>query len=308
MNVFSAAAVTSNGALVKGVKVNKTAQVALFCPGSQSAPTMDFYLFGFDNLGLRAANIETVYMCNAGTAPSACSPAASGFIGAITFGADGYSVYVSNVQGVLGGNSSLNPDTIISKIETPSGSYSDLGTCNTVQLRSPLMIERTAGAGLVALNPFSTDTFFDLLGIGAKERISCVRGAAFLARPGANGEIVNINQLFGDNTVGPDGRKAANGFLALGKYDPEGRGALTPDDPVWSELRLWEDVNCDGVAQAEEVHDLAEWNITAIHWGDARETLLRDPFGNEIRQLSGADTGDGGSLRVFDLWFRTFGN
>lgn len=42
---------------------------------------------------------------------------------------------------------------------------------------------------------------------------------ALLTLPDSQGRIAGIDQLFGDNTFGPDGAFAANGYAALAKYD-----------------------------------------------------------------------------------------
>ena len=71
-------------------------------------------------------------------------------------------------------------------------------------------------------------------------------------------------------------------------------------------LRLWEDRNCDGVAQAEEVFRLEKWNITAIRWYDYLDMMDIDPYGNQTRQRDIVHVGRDSHLRIFDLWFREY--
>ena len=137
-----------------------------------------------------------------------------------------------------------------------------------------------------------------------------------LALPDENGEIRGIDELFGDNTTGPDGRTASNGYTALAKYD--GRlahggfdqravdGLITPDDEVFDDLRLWADANRDGIAQASEVSTLASRGISVIDLNYDPNYLERDQFGNEIRMKSVVKTRDGKLHRIYDIWFRTF--
>lgn len=79
------------------------------------------------------------------------------------------------------------------------------------------------------LTPPWEGVFFDILGRNSfpsaftKTLISWLSPASrggiyFIALPGADGAVRGIDQLFGDNTTGPDGRFASNGFAALAKY------------------------------------------------------------------------------------------
>ena len=137
-----------------------------------------------------------------------------------------------------------------------------------------------------------------------------------LALPDENGQIRGIDELFGDNTTGPDGRTASNGYTALAKYD--GRlarggfdhravdGLITPEDEIFDDLRLWADANRDGIAQASEVSTLASRGISVIDLNYDPNYLERDEFGNEIRMKSVVKTRDGKLHRIYDIWFRTF--
>ena len=169
---------------------------------------------------------------------------------------------------------------------------------------SPLVIEDHAGQGIVTTNPAVTNTQFDLTGDGVKNRISCVQQGAFLALPNAAGQIVNINQLFGNNTVGPDGKKAANGFLALGKYDSNSDGVIDQRDAIFRELVLWEDANCDGIAQASEISSLGSRGVKSIRWANAQPMYEVDPWGNVTEERNNVLLSDGEVPRIFDLWFK----
>jgi hypothetical protein len=79
---------------------------------------------------------------------------------------------------------------------------------------------------------------------------------------------------------------------------------ITPNDEIWNRLRLWEDKNCDGSAQQDEVFSLAKWNITAIRWSDFVDMMDIDPYGNQTRQRDVVHVGRNQYLRIFDLWFR----
>ena len=197
----------------------------------------------------------------------------------------------------------------VSQISLAGGSTvtsTDLSSCGGSGLQSPLVLEDSPGAGILTLNPLSTETDFDLTGDGIPERISCVAHGSFLALPNANNQIININQLFGNNTVGPDGKKAANGFQALGKYDSNGDGVIDAADPIFTDLRVWHDTNCDGVAQPGEITTLSERGITAVRFAHPLVMHQFDKWGNETEQRDLLDLNDGGLSRIFDLWFKPY--
>lgn len=136
----------------------------------------------------------------------------------------------------------------------------------------------------------------------------------FLVKPNRYGEVNGIDELFGDNTLGPDGKFAANGYEALRKYD--GRrsdgsysanaidGFITPKDEIYRELRLWRDENLDGVAQKWELFTLSEKGIVAIDLNYDPNFVEVDQYGNETRMKSVVQTNDGRLHLIFDLWFR----
>lgn len=136
----------------------------------------------------------------------------------------------------------------------------------------------------------------------------------FLVKPDRNGNVNGIDELFGDNTLGPDGTFASNGYEALRKYD--GRrsdgtyraeaidGYITPKDDIYRELRLWQDANLDGVAQKWELYSLEEKGIVLIDLNYDPNYVEVDQYGNETRMKSVVQTLDGRLHLIFDLWFR----
>jgi hypothetical protein len=307
---FSAATVDQNGQLIKARKIDgyNQAHVGLYCPGYKE--TLGLLLRKFQNSGIRSKNAKTVHLCTFATDPATCTPTSPGYIAGVEYGQYGLQHRISNVNGNKDSKMAVDTKDIVAKIILPGGTFGTLDSCNKVALWSPLIIEKKFGANVKTLNPAQTQTWFDLSGTGVKNRISCVQNGAYVVLPDANGNVVNINNLFGNNTVGPDGRKSANGFEALGKHDEKYQmdpdyGVISPANRVWSHLRLWEDGNCDGVAQANEIQKLEAWGLTAIRWIDHVEMIDVDRYGNRTLQRNIAYT-IGGRLRVFDIWFRDY--
>lgn len=146
----------------------------------------------------------------------------------------------------------------------------------------------------------------------------------FLALPDANGHIKGIDQLFGDNTFGPDANQpfATNGFNALMKWDRGDAvqkdqhfsdGYIDNNDAVFSKLRLWHDLNGDGnVDTAEEMRTelapLSSFGITYIHLIPNEKFFETDQYGNDIayKSVVGFKARDGKPKlgTAFDLWFQ----
>ncbi len=92
-------------------------------------------------------------------------------------------------------------------------------------------------------------------------------GIVVLDRNG-NGTIDSGRELFGDNTLlenGPRaGELAAHGYEALADLDLNGDQKIDALDAAFARLRIWQDLNQDGVSQANELKSLAELGIASI--------------------------------------------
>ena len=117
----------------------------------------------------------------------------------------------------------------------------------------------------------------------------------------------DIQELFGNKTLGPELTVSANGFLALAKYDANGDGVISQEDPIFEDLQLWQDRNGDAVSQEQEFTWLSQ-TLKSIQL-NYTEAYQRDGYGNELRQRSLAFPLDPISppLLIYDLWFRSLG-
>lgn len=171
-------------------------------------------------------------------------------------------------------------------------------------IASPLVVDLKGRA--VQLSSPAKGVKFDILGDGSKRQISwpVLPSTAFIALDrNKNGNIDSVAELFGNNTVGPDGQKAANGFEALKKYDLNKDNVIDEKDAVYSQLVLWFDLNRNGRAEPGELKGLRESSLLAIDL-DYLHGFEVDQYGNQTRERSAAQFVGDVLRMVFDIWFK----
>ncbi len=119
-----------------------------------------------------------------------------------------------------------------------------------------------------------------------------------------DGIINDGKELFGNNTILQNGQTAANGFAALADLDGNADGKIDAADAAFSQLKVWQDIDGDGVSSADELYTLNEIGITAINIGSTASSYV-DPNGNEHRQVGGFTWADGTTGSMADVWFKT---
>ncbi len=158
-------------------------------------------------------------------------------------------------------------------------------------MATPILVD-VAGNGF-NLTDWAGGVWFDLSGHGTKRLVSWTSPGsddAFLVLDRDNdGEIHDGTELFGTFTpqpVPPAGIEP-NGFLALAEYDKPQNGGngdrkISRQDTVFSLLRLWQDINHNGLSEASELHALEELSLQSIDL-DYRESRRQDQYGNQFR-------------------------
>jgi hypothetical protein len=107
-------------------------------------------------------------------------------------------------------------------------------------------------------------------------------------------------ELFGNFTPQPPATHK-NGFLALAVFDRPQRGGnndgrINSQDAIFSQLRLWKDINHNGVSDANELSTLLSLSVARIDL-DYRESRRLDQHGNQfkyrakVRDINGAQVG-----------------
>ncbi|WP_193004243.1 calcium-binding protein [Neisseria yangbaofengii] len=116
----------------------------------------------------------------------------------------------------------------------------------------------------------------------------------------SDGLINNGGELFGDGTVLKDGSNAAHGYAALAEFDTNSDGKVDAQDADFAKLKVWRDLNQDGVSQEGELFTLAELNIQSLDvaYQDV-DTRLNN--GNTLAQKGSYTLADGTTREMGDL-------
>ena len=138
---------------------------------------------------------------------------------------------------------------------------------NWLPRRDPLTLDLD-GDGIETVGVSSTNPIlFDHDGDGIKNGTGWVAsddGMLVLDRNG-NGSIDSGRELFGDSTIKSNGQVATNGFNALADIDSNADGVVNSTDTQYANLRIWRDLNQDGISQTGELFSLASQNIDSIN-------------------------------------------
>lgn len=107
-----------------------------------------------------------------------------------------------------------------------------------------------------------------------------------------NGTIDTGRELFGDNTILKNGSLATDGLQALADLDSNADHKIDSADAAFSQLKVWKDVNSDGISTSNELHTLSELNIKSLNT-TYTTTNITDPSGNIQTHAATYETTDG---------------
>lgn len=153
---------------------------------------------------------------------------------------------------------------------------------------SPVLID-ILGNGF-ALTDAENGVMFDFNGDRVPHQISWTAAnsddAWLVLDRNNNGLIDSALEMFGNYTAQPDSSEK-NGFLALAEYDKTSNGgnedgSIDNQDAIFNDLRLWQDINHNGVSETSELSTLSSKNIAELEL-KYKKSKKTDEFGNEFR-------------------------
>lgn len=153
------------------------------------------------------------------------------------------------------------------------------GTVAPPPPRDPLVLDLDGDGVETTSTRDGTVIMFDHDGDGVKTGTGWVKpddGWLVLDHNG-NGTIDSGRELFGMDTVKSNAQLATDGFDALQDMDANKDGKIDAADSVFANLRIWRDLNQDGISQAGELTTLSVNNIVSI---GVNSTAVRIDLGN----------------------------
>jgi len=169
--------------------------------------------------------------------------------------------------------------------------------------RDPLILDLD-GDG-IETHSINNGTYFDHNANGFTERTAWVSsddGLLVLDRNG-DGTINNGREVFGDQTILKNGQRAANGFQALADLDGNKDGIIDANDVAYSQLRVWQDINGNGVSEGGELKTLAEHGIESLNVTSAISNIT-DSQGNTQTRTGSYEKMDGTTATIANVNFQ----
>ena len=187
----------------------------------------------------------------------------------------------------------------------PSGYSKLMGRQSCCSPQSPIVVD-VSGNG-VNLTDTEHGVLFDISGNGTAKHFGWTSpgsdDAWLVLDRNNNGTIDNGTELFGNfspQPIPPAGSER-NGFVALAEYDKivnggNNDGVISTVDSIFTTLRLWQDVNHNGVSESSELKTFNSLGLTAIEL-EYKDSPKVDQHGNsfryraKVRDVHGAQIG-----------------
>ncbi|MCA1494980.1 hypothetical protein I6F11_29640, partial [Ensifer sp. NBAIM29] len=164
---------------------------------------------------------------------------------------------------------------------------------------SPLVLDLD-GNGIEITELSSSTAFFDFDMDGFAQWTAWIGTSdGFLALDlNGNNGIDDLSELFGFESYNSP---TDHGFTKLSAYDENGDQVIDAADSVFPNLRVWRDLDGDGVSDNGELFGMEELGITAIN---LQATFINTWQGeNWLSHVSTFTSADGSTKNIYDVWF-----
>jgi hypothetical protein len=101
-----------------------------------------------------------------------------------------------------------------------------------------------------------------------------------------NGVIDDGSELFGQGWRLSNGERARNGFEALRELDADGDEWITPADPDFERLLIWNDENLSWTSEPGELRAASAWGLRSVDLAYRREPVCDDRANCAVERAS----------------------
>ncbi|WGL98271.1 hypothetical protein QE177_14040 [Arsenophonus sp. aPb] len=199
--------------------------------------------------------------------------------------------YVLKQANITGINIPFTPYSAKNQLSSIADSY-----------RTPLIIDLN-GDGVQTVAD-SLGVSFDFAGKGKKAQTGWVHpdDGLLVWDKDNDGVISSGEELFGEDSLLANGTKAKDGFSALAPFDNNLDGLIDKKDNLWSEIKIWQDKNTDGISQANELTAMESIGIKSIEL-NAKQTNFYDKNGNFHQLMAKVNWDNNKQTDITDVLF-----
>ncbi len=148
-----------------------------------------------------------------------------------------------------------------------------------IRVYDPLALDLNHNGKIDTTNANTSSAFFDMDNNGMSEITGWIdkEDGLLVYDKNNNGKIDNINELFGNENK--DGYRELRELI-----NSNGDNVIDKNDTKFKDLKIWQDLNGDGISQNNELKTLDELNITSINLNSKNTNI--DDNGNNIFKTS----------------------
>jgi hypothetical protein len=175
-------------------------------------------------------------------------------------------------------------------------------TGKTLSQITPLVID--LGRDGISTRSITEGVTFDLDRDGQLDATAWVGSADGLLVRDLNGDgIVNDgSELFGSFTDLTSGARALDGYQALRDLDKNQDGFIDSSDSAWGSIMVWQDLDGDGITDADEMRTLQDVGVTRLSTSVRVDVSSQN--GNVVALHSDVMWADGTTGQMADIWFQ----